>query len=85
MYDLDWEPGTREQLLGVPYDAVLEFADVLAGVLVDPWGFQRQADEPDDDHHAHRTVPFAGGLGLLTFLILEHRAEVHITGIAWLG
>jgi hypothetical protein len=85
VYALHWEPGIQQMLLGVPHEAVLEFGDMLAGVLEDPWNFQRIPTEPVGDHYAHRTVLFAEGRGMVTFLILEHAAEVHVTRIVWLG
>ena len=68
----------------LPLEVALSASDVIAQACLDPWNFQRQPDEPSGDHHAHRTASFGDG-GLLTFLILEHAAEVHVTSITWLG
>lgn len=85
MYSVEWEPGVQEQTLSFNYEGTLDFADTLAGIMIDPWNFRRRPDEPVGSHYAHRTVEFADGNGLVMFLILEYAAEVHITGIAWLG
>ncbi len=85
MYSIEWEPGVPEQTLALTYEAALDLGEVLAEVMRDPWNFRRSADEPVGSHFAHRTVYFADGRGMLTFLFLEHAVEVHITGITWLG
>lgn len=59
-------------------------SDIIAEVCEDPWNFRRSPDEPVGSHYAHRAVSFGDG-GMLTFLILEHAAEVHVTSITWLG
>lgn len=85
MYHHEIEDIAQEQLLRLPSDAVDDFVEVVARICLDPWNFRRSPTEPVGSHFAHRTVPFAGGLGLVTFLILEHVAEVHVTRIVWLG
>ena len=85
MYDVEWGPGVPEQTLALTYEAALDLGETIAGIMQDPWNFRRASDEPAGSHYAHRAVPFANGLAVLTFLILEHAAEVHITGITWLG
>lgn len=84
MYDWEFTETAKAQLVRLPYDMVDDLVEAVALVCADPWNFQRQPDDPDDDHHAHRTASFGDG-GMLTFLILEHAAEVHITGITWLA
>lgn len=85
MYTVELEPEARVQTLLLTYEASLDLGDTLAALEVDPWNFRRSPTEPVGSHYAHRTVAFAGGLGLVTFLILEHVAEVHVTRIVWLG
>lgn len=84
MYDWEFSEAAKAQLLGVPYEAIDDLVETVALICADPWGFQRPLGEPLDDHHAHRTASFGDG-GLVTFLILEHAAEVHVTQITWLG
>lgn len=84
MYDWEFTPAAKAQLVRLPYGMVDDLVETVALICADPWNFQRRPDEPGDDHHAHRTAVFGDG-GMLTFLILEHAAEVHITGITWLG
>lgn len=85
MYDYGIEDAAREQLLRLPSSAVDDFVEAVARICLDPWNFGRTPTEPVGSHYAHRTVTFAGGLGLVTFLILEHASEVHVTRITWLG
>lgn len=85
-YTLDWEPDeVRHQTLGIPYEFVAEFGAVLGGILEDPWNFRRDPTEPTDDHHVQRSVPFADGRGLVTFVILEYASQVQVVRITWLG
>lgn len=85
MYAVELEPEARAQTLLLSFEGTLAFAEVLVALEADPWNFRRSPAEPTGSHFAHRTVSFAGGLGLVTFLILEHAAEVHVTRIVWLG
>jgi hypothetical protein len=85
VYRYEFEDIAKAQLVRLPYDAVDDLVEAVALICADPWSFERTPTEPADDHHAHRTVPFAEGRGLLTFLILEHAAEVHVTSITWVG
>lgn len=85
MYGYEIEEIAQAQLLQVPYEVVDDFVATLALICNDPWHFERSPTEPTGDHYAHRTVPFAGGRGMVTFLILDHASEVHVTRIVWLG
>lgn len=85
MYTVELEPEARVQTLLLSYEATRDFGNTLVALEVDPWNFRRSPTEPVGSHYAHRTVPFADGLGLVTFLILEHASEVHVTRIVWLG
>lgn len=85
MYSWQYSEVAKAQLARMPYELVDGFVETMAHVSIDPWNFQRQPDEPDSDHHAYRTVAFANGLGMVTFLILEHVSEVHVSRILWLG
>jgi hypothetical protein len=84
VYRHEFEEAAQAQLLRLPYEAIDDLVEALALICADPWDFQRRPDEPRSDHHAHRTVSFGDG-GMVTFLILEHAAEIHITQITWLG
>lgn len=84
MYNYEFEDIAKAQLARMPYELVDDLVEAVALICADPWNFRRALDEPADDHHAHRTVPFGAG-GMLSFLIMEHAAKVHITQIAWLG
>lgn len=85
MYAVELEPEAQAQTLALSFEDLPALAEVLAVLEVDPWNYRRRPDEPAGPHFAHRTVEFARGRGLLTFLILEHAAEVHVTRITWLG
>lgn len=85
MYSVELEPEAEAQLLALAYENTVDLAVVLVALEVDPWNFRRSPTEAVGSHFAHRTVAFAEGRGLLTFLILEHAAEVYITRIVWLG
>lgn len=74
----------REQLLMLPSDMLDDLSVALAGIQADPWNFQRQPDEADDDHHAHRAVSFGDG-GVLTYLIIDREAMIYVTSITWVG
>jgi len=81
-YSLGWEPEeVQHQTLGIPYEFVAEFG----GILEDPWNFRRRPTEPTDDHHVQRSVPFAAGRGLVTFVILEYASKVEVVRITWAG
>jgi len=84
VYSVELEPEARAQTLALSYAGVVELGEVLVALETDPWNFRRTPDEPVGDHYAHRAVPFGGG-GMLTFLILEHASEVHVTQITWMG
>lgn len=85
-YRLEWEPEeVQQQTLGIPYEFVAEFGEALGGILEDPWNFRRRPTEPTDDHHVQRSVPFADGRGLVTFVILEYASEVQVVRITWVG
>lgn len=85
MYAVELEPEAQAQTLALSFEDLPALAEILAALEVDPWNFRRRSDEPVGSHFAHRTVEFADGRGLLTFLILEHAAEVHVTRVIWLG
>lgn len=84
MYDWEFTETAKAQLGRLPYGMIDDLVETMALVCADPWNFQRQPDEPLDDHHAHRVASFGDG-GLVMFLILEHAAEVHVTRITWVG
>lgn len=85
MFSYKFEDVAKAQLLHLPYEAVGDLSEAIASICADPWDFRRSPDEPVGSHYAHRTVAFAEGRGMLTFLILEHAAEVHVTRVIWLG
>jgi hypothetical protein len=84
VYDYELSEAAEAQSLGLSYEATIIVSDVIAEACLDPWNFQRQADELDDDHHAHRAVPI-GDVGMLTYLIIDREAMIYVTSITWLG
>lgn len=85
MYNSEFSEAAKAQLIGVPYEAIDDLVETVVLACADPWNFRRSPTEPTGDHYAHRTVPFADGRGLLTFLILDQAGEVTVTDVTWLG
>ena len=84
MYSIDW--GNEDVLLQLtllPYDVAMGLTDVLIAVCLDPWGYERRADEPLDG--AARWVTFGNGFGRVKFLILPHAGQVLVAEIEWNG
>jgi len=85
VYNSEFSPAAQAQLILIPYEAIDDLVETVVLVSADPWNFQRRPDESTDSHHVQRIVSFAEGRGFITFVILEHLAEVHVTQITWLG
>lgn len=85
MYDYQLEPEARAAFARLSYEDAVAVATDIGLIAEDPWNFRRSPDEPVGSHYAHRTVYVADGRGMVTFLILEHAAEMHVTRIVWMG
>lgn len=81
-YEIEVYPDAREQIAGLPADAVPALADAMAMLGLTPWnGDPLHNDNPNG---AVRTLPF-GRIGMITYLILESQRRVDVLNIVWPG
>jgi hypothetical protein len=81
-YSLDVDPLAEQQIAALPQSALSALAEVLAVLELVPWnGLPINEANPDG---AVRQLPF-GGLGLVTYLILEDQRRVDLLIVTWMG
>lgn len=82
IYRIDVDPAAQDQIRALPDRAVPVLADALAAVAAHPWDSPPIAD--GNPSGAVRTLPF-GGVGLLTYLVLEDQRRVDVLDVLWAG
>jgi len=85
VYDWQFSEAAEAQLVRMPYEMIDDLVAVIAQACIDPWNYQRRAEESLNRHHAHRWVSFADGRGRLWFLVRDGEGLLWVTEIEWQG
>jgi hypothetical protein len=81
-YSLDVDPLAEQQIAALPQIALAALADALSALELVPWnGLPVNDSNPDA---LVRQLPF-GGLGMITYLILDDQQRVDLLIITWAG
>lgn len=75
-------PLQRAAVDGLPAEAAAALQEFLAAVELDPWGVAGWSRQRGNMPTA---VFGPGGMGQVTFLILDEAREVVVTQVLWLG
>lgn len=81
-YSLDVDPLAEQQIAALPQTALTALTDALTVLELVPWnGLPVNEVNPDG---AVRQLPF-GGLGMITYLILDDQQRVDLLIVTWAG
>ena len=82
MYLVDTRGEAMEQIEALPAKALVPLAEALVVLRIIPWnGDSINESNPEAPV---RTLPF-GGLGLITYLVVEAERQVDVLRVQWLG
>jgi hypothetical protein len=81
-YSLDIDPLAEQQIAALPQSALTALADALTVLELVPWN-GLPVNEANLDG-AVRHLPF-GGLGMITYLILDDQQRVDLLIVTWAG
>jgi hypothetical protein len=81
-YSLDIDPPAQDAIAALPHEAAVALAEAFAVLRLIPWNGKPYNDSKPDG--PMRTLAF-GGLGVITYLILEDRQRVDVLVIVWAG
>jgi hypothetical protein len=81
-YSIDVDPLAEQQIAALPQSALSPLADAVTALELVPWnGLPLNRTNPDG---AVRQLPF-GGLGMITYLVLEDQRRVDLLMVTWAG
>lgn len=81
-YSFDIDPLAEQQIATLPQAALTALADALATLELVPWnGLPVNENNPEG---AVRQLPL-GGLGMITYLILDDQRRVDLLLVTWAG
>ena len=81
-YSLDIDPLADQQIAALPQAALAALVDALTVVELVPWnGLPVNDSNPDGPV---RQLPF-GGLGMITYLVLDDQQRVDLLIVTWAG
>jgi len=81
-YTLDIGDDVQEQIAALPTAPLHALAEAMVVLEITPWsGPSLHAGNPEG---AVRNLPF-GGLGMVTYLIVQDRYEVQLLIVTWAG
>ncbi|MEU7142852.1 hypothetical protein ABZ942_25640 [Nocardia sp. NPDC046473] len=84
MYRVETDPDVHQQIAALPAAALGPFAELMVTLEVSPWSgdsINRAKSEAPV-----RTMAFgANHEGLITYLVVDERREVHVLIVQWVG
>lgn len=81
-YSLDIDPLAEQQIAALPQAALTALTDALTVLELVPWN-GLPVNEVNPDGAVHQ-LPF-GGLGMITYLVLEDQQRVDLLIVTWAG
>ncbi|MEV5411458.1 hypothetical protein AB0K60_21795 [Thermopolyspora sp. NPDC052614] len=84
MYTVDKGKQVDEQIAALPAEALPAFHEVTVFLQVAPWNGHPFIRERPDSPIRTRTFG-TGGVGMVTYLIVEYRRLVEIINVVWCG
>jgi hypothetical protein len=84
VYVYEIVPEAREQVDGLPVDALAFYAEVIAFLELTPWeGPAYRADKPEG---SMRSMPFGRSAeGMAIYVILQEERRVVVVSVTWVG
>ncbi|MGQ0719456.1 MAG: hypothetical protein ACT4NP_19505 [Pseudonocardiales bacterium] len=84
MYHIVPDAAVSEQVVALPDEALVSYAEVLEVLQLAPWNGRPQ-HPANPDAPVRRWTFGPGHAGQVVYLILEEQQEVHLLLVLWLG
>ncbi|MGH3831667.1 MAG: hypothetical protein ACRDRS_14670 [Pseudonocardiaceae bacterium] len=84
MYSYDILPEAREQVDGLPIDALRRYAELITFLELTPWDGPPYRED-NRDGNMRKMLFGLGANGIAVYLVLEHERRVIVVSVTWVG